>query len=109
MKVNELTLSNPDNFMSKSADTGLSTLFMLYFGYYTVMGFVWGGMSGESYIPYVLSTLTGLIFILISAITNSRATFTVTRIIGLCLVPFFIIFDIKGSFTLDTKWHSIKA
>ena len=95
--------------MSKTADTGLTVLFLLYFSYYTLMGFVWGGMSGDTYIPFVLTTFVGLIFIIVSATTKSKGIFTLTRIVGLCLVPFLIFDDIRHSFTFDTKWEFIKA
>ena len=95
--------------MSRTADTGLTILFLLYFSNYTLMGFVWGGMSGETYMPFVLTTFVGLIFIIVSATTKSKGIFIVTRIIGLCLVPFLIYFEIRNSFTFDTKWEFTKA
>ena len=95
--------------MTKTADTGLTIVFLVYFSYYTLMGFVWGGMSGEIYMPFVLTTFLGLVLILVSVTTKSKDIFTVTRIVGLYLVPFLIYFDIGHSFAFDTKWELIKA
>ena len=100
---------NPNNFKRKDIDIGLSILFLIYFSYYTFLGFVWGGMSGDKYMPYVLTAFIGLIFILVSVVTNSKKVFIVTRIVGLFLFPFLIFEDKRHSFIFfDTKWSFIK-
>jgi hypothetical protein len=95
--------------MTKAVDSGLTTLFLLYFLYYVIMGIGFGGLSGDNYyIFYIFLTIVGLIFVLNSVVTKSKKVFFWTRLIGLLLVPALIYFDLKNSYTFYNSWENIK-
>jgi hypothetical protein len=95
--------------MARKADLVISICFLLYYCYYTLMGFVFGGMSRENYYPYLFLTIVGLVLIGISLFVKAASFFSVMRIIGIVFVTALLYFDIKGSFIFETKGDIIKT
>jgi len=79
----------------KSIDAVITTLFLIVWSYYAVMGIVFSRLSKENYVPYVLITITGLILIWVSSMMKSAKSLAWPRFLGLVLVHPLIYFDIK--------------
>ena len=92
--------------MSKRADIVITSLFFLFFGFYTLFGFAFGGMGGENHTPYILATVVGLILLVASLTVRSIQRLIWTRILGLVLVASLLYFDIKSLYTFETFWSN---
>src|SRR5688500_4488277 len=92
--------------MTRRADIIITCLFLLFFGFYTFFGFVFGGMGGENNTPYILATVSGLILLLASLRGSSIKRLTWTRILGLLLVASLLYFDLKSQYTFETFWNN---
>lgn len=90
--------------MSKRADIVITSLFLLIFGFYTLLGFAFAGMGGENHTPYILATVVGLILLVASLIVRSIQRLIWTRILGLVLVASLLYFDIKSLYRFETFW-----
>jgi hypothetical protein len=90
--------------MSKRADIVITSLFLLVFGFYTLLGFAFGGMGGENHSPYILATTVGLMFLIGSLTVRSVNGLIWTRILGLILVPSLIYFDVRSRYTFEAFW-----
>jgi hypothetical protein len=95
--------------MTRKADLIITIFFLLYYTYYTSLGFVFGGMSRENYYPYLVLTAIGLLLIVASLLFKTIPIFSGTRITGIILIIALLYFDIKGSFIFKTKWDVIKT
>ena len=95
--------------MARKTDLMVTICFLIYYCYYTAIGFVFGGMSRENYYPYLFFTLIGLMLIIASLFCKTISIYSITRIVGLLLTTTLLYFDIKGSFVHETTWDTIKT
>jgi hypothetical protein len=85
--------------MTRTLDIVLTFVFISCFGFYTLLGYAFGGLSSENPGLYLLITIAGLVFLSISITKKEKKQFILTRMLGLLLVPSLLYFDIKHSFT----------
>lgn len=92
----------------KSIDITITTLFLIYWGYYALMGMVFGGTTKENSLLYVAITIIGLILIWISSLVKSVKNIAWIRFVGLILIHSLLYFDIKVSGGFEEPWELIE-
>jgi hypothetical protein len=83
--------------MMKSIDILFTVLLVIYYGYYCLLGFAFGGLSGENPAMFVLLTIGGIAVILTSLFAKRTKQFILLRLIGILLLPALILFDLIHS------------
>lgn len=89
--------------MPRIADISLSFLFVAFFGYYGLLGYAFGSLSGENPLPYVWLTIVGITAIVVSIFIKPVPYFMLIRGIGLLLLLPMVIFDLNHSFAPQTS------
>jgi hypothetical protein len=95
--------------MKRKPDLIITICFLLYYCYYTLLGFVFGGMSRENYFPYLYLTIIGLLLIGASLFAKTASFFSIVRIVGIILITALLYFDLKGSFIFENRGEIIKT